>query len=402
MFNEWLSRYEGQFSINRYKLDKPEIKDWIPAQRLEALNNTEVDISKLSNPVLLSFLRFVNNEFFNQLCEQPSLIVEQYFSAMLEREMDRQELRMNPQQQTELLRLVANDMCDNNYTADAKEKIINVIKEKASHLLNEVRTLYTPKDRPTIDKLATTLSNHAFFDRSNQGENNIQFINEFVFGNYIAESIVSSEDDWIASDERFVEPAILAYLARDYDQRNTLWNELSLMCEFLDKSSRMKFEAALTDHVEEAHYSESDITSITLKKIDIFQVGELKGSIFNDCAFQDVNFNLANMVDVTFLNCNFWNCSYELDENVEPEINFINCRDNNHFVEEIEKLELIDEAEPKLNVAFYIFSKLWPIGSQSIDRLHYFIGNLFKTDEYDRKEITKEIKRLKRERLLLG
>lgn len=402
MFNDWVKRYEDKFLINRFKLDKPEIKDWIPIDRLNTLNDTVVDIEKLSNPVLLSFLRFVNDDFFIDLCSQPSLIVSQYFSAMLEREMDRQELRMNPHQQAELLKLVAHDMCDNDYTADSKEKIISVIKEKASHLLNEVRTLYSPKDKPTIDKLATTLSNHAFFDRSHQGENNIQFINEFVFGNYIAEGIVSSNDDWIASDERFVEPAVLSYLARDEKQRNVLWSRLALMCDFLDTSSRMRFEAALTGHVEEDKYSHSDITSVVLKGVDVFQTGSIVASIFNDCSFHDLNFCLYNLKDVTFLNCSFWNCTYNTSPSQFPDINFYNCRDNNGFVDDIERQEVFDDSKVQPNVAYYIFSKIWPVGSPSIDRLHYFTGNLFKTDEFSRKEINKEIKRLKKEELLLG
>ncbi len=402
MFNEWVNRYEDQFSINRYKLDKPEIKDWIPSQRLEKLNKTDIDVNNLSNPVLLSFLRFVNDGVFDNLCDEPSLIVKQYFSAMLEREMDRQELRMNPEQQTEFLKFVAQDMCDNNYTADSKEKIINVIKEKASHLLNEVRTLYPAKDRPTIDKLATTLSNHAFFDRSNQGDNNIEFVNEFVFGNYIAESIKSSKEDWIASDERFVEPAILSYLARDAEQKNVLWSKLGLMNDFLDPSSKMRFEAALTDNVEEDSYSNSDILSITLKNLDVFQITKMKSSIFNDCTFHNVNFNLENLVDITFLNCSFWNCTQNNNSSTIPDVSFYNCRDNNNFISEIEGEEVTNSSQQQPDIAKYIFSKIWPIGSLSIERLHYFTGNLFKSNEFTRKEIIKEIKILKRNELLLS
>jgi uncharacterized protein YjbI with pentapeptide repeats len=400
MFNEWVNRYEDKFTINRYKLDKPEIQNWIPQKRLEMLNNTSIDINNLSNPVLLSFLRFVNADSFEELCTTPSRIVDQYFSSMLNREMDRQELRMSPQQQMELLKYVASDMCDKNYTADTKERIIKVIKERGAELLNEVRTLYSPKDRPTIDKLATTLSNHAFFDRSNQGENNIQFINEFVFGNYIAESIISCEDEWLASDERFVEPAVLSYIARDYQSKKLLWCNLSSMNDFLDLSTRMKFEAALTNTVEEEVYSNADITSINLKSLNIFEIGKIKGSIFNECTFNTVNFNLDNFEDITFLNCKLWNCTFTSTD--QPDVNFYNCKDNNSFIENIEKEEVFDNSEPKQKIVYYIFSKIWPIGSASIDRLHYFTSNLFKTDEFSRKEINKEIKRLKHEELLLG
>ncbi|MGI2171952.1 NACHT domain-containing protein [Shewanella sp. MF05960] len=400
MFNEWISRYEDKFSINRYKLDKPEIQNWLPSSRLEMLNNTSIDITKLSNPVLLSFLRFINDELFEKLCKTPSQIVEYYFSSMLNREMDRQELRMSPQQQTELLKFVATDMCDNNYTADSKERIIKVIKKQGAELLNEVRTLYSPKDRPTIDKLATTLSNHAFFDRSNQGENNIQFINEFVFGNYISESIISCNDEWFASDERFVEPAVLSYLARDYASKKILWHNLKSMNEFLELSTRMKFEAYLTDNIENEVYSNADITSINIKDLDIFKVGKIQGSIFNECLFTRINFNLDNFEDITFLNCAFWDCTFKSHK--PPEVNFYNCNDNNDFIHNIEKQEILDNSESKPNIVYYIFSKIWPIGSSSIDRLHYFTGNLFKTDEFSRREINKEIKRLKREELLLG
>ncbi len=399
MFSDWMNRYEDKFSINRFKLDKPEINDWIKQTRLNTLNQTTIDIYKLANPVLLSFLRFVNSESFDDLCKEPTKIVSYYFDSMLEREIERQELRMNPQQQKALLRIVAADMCENDYTADSREKIIKVIKDKGGTLLSEVRSLYSPKDRPTIDNLATRLSNHAFFDRSNQGENNIQFINEFVFGNYIAEEVINS-DDWIASDERFVEPAVMSYQARDQASRNLLWCKLESMKEFLHASSRMKFEATLLDLVEESEYSNSDITSINLKEITIFQNGFIENSIFNECVFSDVHLNLEHFKDITFLNCAFWNCTFNVTD--IPDVNFLNCRDNNDLIEKIENQEGQNDVEVKQDVQFYLFSKIWPIGSQSIERLHYFTGNLFRTNEFSRKEINKEIKRLKKEGFLLG
>lgn len=399
MFNEWMYRYEDKFSINRYKLEKPEINDWLQEERLDALNKTTIEISKLANPVLLSFLRFVNNESFETFCESPSKIVDYYFSSMLEREMERQELRMKPSQQTELLKYVAADMCSKNYTADSKEKIIKVIKDKGGELLSDVRTLYSPKERPTIDNLATRLSNHAFFDRSNQGENNIQFINEFVFGNYIAEDIFDTQD-WLAGDERFVEPAVMSYQAREEDTRRSLWDKLSSMKDFLDASSRMKFEAALLDRVDESAYSNSDITSISIKAISLFTSGKIENSIFKECVFSNVHFALDSFKNVTFLNCSFWNCDFKNSD--VPDVNFFNCRDNNEFIERIEQQEENDnDIEVEQSVQVYIFSKIWPVGSQSIERLHFFTGNLFRTNEFSRKEIIKEIKRLKREGFLL-
>ncbi len=311
MFNEWVIRYGDQFSINRYKLEKPEINNWIPQDRLIELQNANVEVSNLANPVLLSFLRFINDDYFSDLVKTPSLIVEQYFSSMLEREMDRQELRMNPEKQNELLTIIAGNMCEKDYTADSKERIISLIKEKAGYLLQEVRSLYSAKDKPTIDKLATTLSNHAFFDRSSQGDNSLEFVNEFVFGNYIAENVIRATEDWVASDERFVEPAVFSYIPRDTASKSLLWSKLNPMCDFLDSSSRMKFEAALTDKVDERAYESSEISSINLASSPLFENGCIKNSVFNDCTFNKTNFFFDNFHDVTFLNCKFWDCQFE-------------------------------------------------------------------------------------------
>lgn len=398
-FNEWIGKYEDKFTVNRYRLKVPNIGDWIPYSRLSQLDATSVDVSKLSNPVLLSFLRFVNDDYFAKLCEEPSKIVEQYFQSMLEREMDRQELRMNPKQQANLLTAIASDMCENNYTSDSKEKIIDLIKGKCSELLSEVRSLYSPVDKPTIDKLASKLSNHAFFDRSNQEENNIEFINEFVFGNYIANNAIEVGSSWMASDERFVEPAILSYSPRDNESRLLLWDSLRSMTEFLDSSSKMKNQSILTGVVDGDDYDNSDITSISIKSISLFEIGGITNSVVKDCIFTECKFYFDNFNDVTFLSCTFWDCEFTKIDNTE--LAFYNCTDNNGFVEDIEKLDTSPIIERDTPADIYVLEKIFPVGNNSIKRLHYFTANLFKTSDYSRKEILKAVKFLKRDGYLL-
>jgi hypothetical protein len=399
MFNEWVERYDGRFRINRYRIEKPEIKNWVPAERVQCLEEVGIELEKLANPVLLSFLRFVKFDYFLELCDKPSLIVEQYFTAMLEREMERQELIMTPDKQAELLSLVAGHMCENDYTADSRDRIISVIKDRGGKLLNEVRSLYSPKDRPTLDKLATTLSNHAFFDRSNQGDNNIEFVNEFVMGNYICEDIFRSQNEWIASDERFVEPAVFSYIARDKKNRESLWNKLKLMREFLDPSSRMKFESLLTDKVE-GDYDGADISSVHFKSVRFFEAGKIAGSVFNDCVFKNVVFNLKNMSDVTFLSCDFWDCEFGHVKSSGQDISFYNCKDNVGFIDEFNEEEDLSEEGRSEGVDYYIFSRIWPLGSQSIERIHFYTKTLFNTDEFTRKDIIRGIKKLKQKGFL--
>jgi hypothetical protein len=398
IFSEWVERNRDNFEINRYRIEKPEVKDWIPQSRLQELSGTEIDVSRLANPVLLSYLRFVDDSTFASLCEKTELIVDQYFKSMLEREIDRQELRMSPDQQKEFLKIIAADMCDNNYTSDSKEKMIVTIKEKAGHIINSVRKLYSAKDRPTFDKLATTLSNHAFFDRSSRDESHIEFVNEFVFGNYIAENIISSKDGWISSDERFVEPAVLSYAPRSKAEREDLWLGLSEMKEFLDPSSRMKFECVLTGSIVEPGYDGIEISSVNFRSVSFFGQGAIENSVFNDCIFNDSFFEFSNFEEVTFLNCSFWDCDHD---HLINGVNFYNCKSNNDFVEVDDAPDDDEKHVSDLNdVEYYILTKIWPVGSASIERLHHFIGVILKTDEYTKKKVVKGIKSLKKRGIL--
>jgi len=398
-FNEWIGKYEEKFIVNRYRLRVPNISDWVPYSRMSRLSTTSIDVSKLSNPVLLSFLRFVNDDYFEKLCNEPSKIVEQYFQSMLEREMDRQELRMSPSQQSQLLTVVASDMCESNYTSDSKDKIIELIKGKCGGILSEVRSLYSPVDKPTIDKLASKLSNHAFFDRSNQEENNIEFVNEFVFGNYIANNAIEVGSGWMASDERFVEPAILSYSPRDHESRELLWDALSSMREFLDPSSKMKDQSILTGIIDGSGYDNSDISSISIRDICLFQRFGITNSVIKDCVFTECKFYFDNFNDVTFLNCTFWNC--EFIKNGDTELAFYNCMDDNGFVDDVERLDLSSPLEREIPADIYVLERIFPVGNNAIKRLHYFTANLFKTSEYSRKEILKAVKSLKRDGYLL-
>lgn len=308
--------------------------------------------------------------------------------------MERQDLRMAPDLQAQLLALIADDMCAKNYTTDTKENIISFIKESGGELLSHVRANYSPKDRPTLDKLATTLSNHAFFDRG-ATEETIEFVNEFVFGNYIAEAVVGSESPWIAHDERFVEPAVLAFGSREAEKRRTLWNKLSDIRLFLDPSSRMKFESILTNKIDTAEYDNCDLKSLKLKGVAIFETKSISGSVFYSSDFSSVSFNFKNILDVTFINCSFWDCEL-ISEHDDLSVSFFNCEDNNGFISKVEGVTDCQETEDtNSEITKFILSKVWPMGSSSIERLHHFIGNLCKSEDFTKKEILKEIKRLK-------
>lgn len=395
MFQEWLDRFDDKFNFIRYRIDPPEINNWLTPDRKKRLEDIGISINSMANPVLLSYLRFLNLEKFNELCENPDEIVTHYFNSMLEREQERQNLLINPEKQNKLLTLLAADMCEKDYTSDSKENIISLLKEKGLSILEESRKLYKPSDRPTLDSLCNTFSNHAFFNRSNQDDSRLEFINEFVFGNYIAEDILNSKGEWIASDERFVEPAVISYLPRTNTNKKLLWDSLKTISEFLDVSIRMKFEFGLLKNISWSRYNKESIHSIDLFDLKMFDNCYLDEIAFYDCSFSKVILNIDNLKNSTFINCKFYDC--EKNGNNEN-ILFLNCFSNNQLIEQIENSnnDIVIEND---SVAIFILSRFWKVGSDNIERIHIPLASIFKSAQqqnYNRDDIVRKIKSLKR------
>ncbi|WP_049365622.1 NACHT domain-containing protein [Haemophilus parainfluenzae] len=400
VFEEWLDRFHNKFEFIRYRIDSPKIDDWLTNERKKSLEDVGISINSMANPVLLSYLRFLKEDNFNDLCKEPNKIVDQYFYSMLERERERQNLLMSPEKQNEILTLLAADMCENDYTSDLKENIITFFKEKALNILEETRKLYKFGDRPSLDSLCNTLSNHAFFNRNNQDNTKLEFINEFILGNYIAEGILKSNGDWMANNERFVEPAVISYLPRTSLCKAELWDSLRSMIDFLDISIQMKFEFYLLNKIKWERYNETSISSIELSNVNIFNQSNLKEITFSNCIFYDSDFYFKNIGKATFINCKFYNCK---SINHNDNILILNCFSNNEFIESIE-FESEEISYNNDEIAKFILSKFWKLGSDKIERIHIPLASIFKQiiqKGYNRDDVIIKLKNLKRKEILL-
>ncbi|WP_138947819.1 hypothetical protein [Pseudomonas syringae] len=65
-FHSWVKRHNQDFDIFRLKISERTIQDWIPANRLEELRSLNFPIDRLSNPVLLAYLRCISNSEFDE------------------------------------------------------------------------------------------------------------------------------------------------------------------------------------------------------------------------------------------------------------------------------------------------------------------------------------------------
>ncbi len=398
-FYEWMNNREKKFNIIRYRINPPKLSDWLPEERIEAIKKTPLVLDNLSNPVLLSFLRFLSEKMFNELMNKPFEIIDAYIENMLDRERARQELRMSSEEQNEFLTTIASDMCMKNYTSIPKEDLVNNIKTLCGPLLEKTRNTYPLGTKPTIDKLATTLSHHCFFDRTLNG-NLIQFINEFVFGYYLSNCLMQT-DDWLPNNERFLEPAVLSFQAREIEKKECMWKKIGTIKGILERSDRIKYEQLLRNKVDDDAYNDSDIKEVFFENIPLFETNEIKNTVFTNCKFKNCIFYWQNFKEVSFLNCTFWDCkSIIVEKETKPIVEFYNCASSEpEFISNIESSGQDEITSETIDVEFYILSEICPLGS-SLNNAHFYWPKLLSVKEFTKKQIFNGLKCLKKKGLL--
>lgn len=314
-FHQWLDRHADTFSVVRIRIQEPKVNDWLPYARVESLKQRGLDVDAMANPVLLSYLKCIDETSFAQVVAQPEAIVQSYFEYMLDRERERQDLRMTIEMQSEVLYRIATDMMDKGYTAEQRDYMVKLFLEKCGKEIDLSRNQYPASDKPSRDEIANKLASHALLDRSASDINKIGFVNEFSLGNYVAENIIS-EPGWLGDDLRFIEPAINSYSPRTEISRKVLYSGISNSLPFLDERGRIDVSAKLIGKMPD-NLIDGAVEAIELFSLDIgdalissFQFSEV---IFRNCVF--IKSGLQN---VSFLNCRFFDCQVIATEPAGP------------------------------------------------------------------------------------
>ena len=329
-FFKWVESYKGQFNVERYIIKEPRINDWLDETKIEMLEHAAIPIKLVANPVLLSYMRYVNSSLFARLLKSPDTIVNKYFQALLEREQIRQNLLLDPSVQLRIFKRLAISFAEFNITSEERSFVKELIIEYSKEELDCCREAYEPSARPTLDELANTLTNHALLDRIGSKGNNIGFINDFVFGTLIGQVLIEKDEKDVKNlPENIVELAVISFKFQNKEKQLKLWNVLSLeIFKFSDK-----FKLIIDLNLKEQIFGDFDgevFESIQFKDIKFDQNCNFKRCVFNDCKFSYCSFDLDQFEETSFMDCNFWDCSVikNPDKNYLDAISTFGCVDS--------------------------------------------------------------------------
>lgn len=401
-FHTWVDKHRDDFDLVTIRISEPSVVDWLPQDRLSAINKSGVDVEKISNPVLLSYLRCISDDDFSLAVHEPERLVDRYFEFMLDRERIRQDLRINVPEQHGILQGIASDMLQLGYTSEHREYIVDYILSNNSKLIDRTLLAYSSSERPTKEEVANKLASHALLDRSSREPNKIGFINDFVLGHYVALAILGTKD-WLSDDLRFIEPAVASYQPRGSKARATLWKSLETSLEFLDMTDMVNITIKLLRKIP-FNLISGEVEGLTF---DGLEIGEwaIKSFQFNDCVFRNCVFDPASFDTVTFLNCRFYGNSAH-DVKASGAVFVLGAQGDEDFVNKlIASQDLISQViQPDRQDLLdrFVLEKFWPVGRPTIKHKHRPIkGICVNNATFSPQELYGTIDSLKRRGLLL-
>ncbi len=325
-FIEWYyDRIDSAFNFDiiRYQLNAPALHDWLDARRRKAFGERHIG-SSIANPVLMGYLRYIDDQEFDEIIRDPYLLADKFFSFMLKREIERQDLPFSVAEQFRILRRLAALFGGFCITSDTRASVKQALLELNRGLIEQKAIT---KDAESI---ANALTNHALLDR--KGTENIGFLNDFIFGTLFMHSVINDDSDLIdyyrETSYPFLEKSILAAAVADINDRALFYDRLQSFCSL---SYTLRFWAAvkLRGTTLGAYKGESFDAGSLYNPIEGCTFAEGFGNTFSECSFTNIvfrqcHFNFDQIENCTFINCRFVECT---KDGTTLQCEFYNCRE---------------------------------------------------------------------------
>lgn len=341
---EFLEWYQGRFGLesnvhlSRYILGQPMLDNWLKPWQVRLLGDK---ISGISNPVLLGYLKYLNQDDFTNEAKSASLI-ESYVKRLLEREMERQELTVTVSEQKKIYEWLSMAFVYDDITSDSRANIKDYILLLCTDIIQKHETI--TKDAQSI---ANTLTNHALLDR--KGGGTIGFINDFVLGIFVGYAIVDEAepafvDYYKGMSPNFVDKLISTAASTSKDNRESLWLQLNGNCPHISKEQWLMIDLKLMCRnmigYENLYFDGLTVNNSTFGFVD----AEIEECHFVNFVFEEVTFDLNYVHSCTFINCIF-NKVVFLGENNNSN-DFFNCvADGSEMRSSVDDSDVVEELE---------------------------------------------------------
>lgn len=313
LFDDWvLSRLGENCHVDRMQIQMPSLKEWIDPSRYALLQKREIDIEKLSNPVLLTFIRNAQMDVFEEMVQTSDTVLNKYFGLLLTRELERQNLEFTEAELHTVMKQLAAEFARYDITSETIESIQDLLQEILKDDLLRYRARYREKHLNeegilTADEYIRRVSHNYLLDRISANSNQIGFINEFIFGILVGDAVRDGFLKVEEMSERFIDMSATAFAVREEGIRKEYYGKISGYLKQASNICRLNAEMCLLHQID-SDYESGYFRSFYFKSDFLFEkTHKFVGCTFDTCTFDGCNIWAAVFVDCKFVNCQFYN-----------------------------------------------------------------------------------------------
>jgi len=368
-FFEWMAKRNLDYSLVKVTIAEPEIEHWLSEDRRSLLETADVPVREFANPVLLSYLRYTPLQCLTDQLAKGESIVSNYFQFLLIREQTRQSLLIEPDTQLRIFRKLARIFTEYDVKSASREDLRGFLVDYNRRLLEETRAKYTPDIRPTLDQLGDTLCNHAFLDRKD--ERTIGFVNEFVLGTLIAESLVTGKYQehrpktfTTELNQHMAYLAIQAFRAQPQDKAAAIWDVFNKYDFPYDDSINFLLDWQYKGALHHK-YKQISLEGLLIEDMTFTKTASFDQVVFSKCSFRNCVFAMDAFRQCTMVNCSFFNCHQEASDidRSDQSLAFYGGTSDNGFLTELYEQESLPQTAETPDVERQVMAKFFRQGT---------------------------------------
>lgn len=331
VFDKWIAEKLLYCNVNRIQIINPTIVDWIGNEKKKYLESKRIMLDYIANPVLLAMLKSIPLEEYDKKFQCANDILENYFSILLEREKERQQLYLSVDEQKKIMRRLAAMFVQFDVSADEPDMIQmyieDIIKDDMAKYLSTYNEAVMKNEivMPTEEEFVMKLVHSALLDRMNVKSNYIGFINEFIFGILIGDAILEKDLEIKEVTDKYLNLVLTAYVVESEEKRKKIYEVINSSKIQMSTEQKLILDMNLIEKLNHDFVDEY-IAGVTFRSTFDMKTGRY----FYNCVFESCTFENNSLENVMFEGCHFINCIFYNVEiiskgTIEEESIFISC-----------------------------------------------------------------------------
>lgn len=368
IFDDWAEKKLFNCNITRIQLAEPTAQDWVGYEKFVVLKELGISLDNILNPVLLTFIRNQTIETIRQNYGNNENILDQYFSLLLTREQERQQLLLDIREQISIMQQLASYLVQFDISSEEPQFIRELLLDILTGNLNKYLERYSDsllqssEDRPTDEEFVMKLVHHALLDRVSANSNKIGFINDFILGLFIGDALIFNKLSIDQMSEKYIDIASTSYGIKDEQSRKTLFKKITPVIVQLSVEYQLLIDINLVKKLTQ-NYCDQYFDSLVFKSNFYFDTRyKFINCIFSSCSFDNCTIPTSVFQSCQFYNCQFYNVNIINNSSNDAELIFSGCSGHDEFI--IASSTRFDSLliDTEQNYEKFVLEQYWKVG----------------------------------------